>query len=264
MKIRALVKQILRIPGVKALWYCPQGLKNVFLDLFVKTPDFKKIPIIINNRNRLTFLKQLVDSLIERGYSNLIILDNDSTYPPLLEYYKNCPAKVVYLKENFGFMALAKIDLYKQVRKGYFVYTDPDVVPIEKCPDDFLEYFYQVMKKYPTLKKVGFSLRIDDLPDWYSKRDKVVEHESAYWNTKIGENLYLAPIDTTFALHRPYSKISTYRSRMIRVGPPYQMSHMPWYLDLKNLSEEEAYYIQHATIGGHWTNGSPAYNAKKI
>ena len=49
--------------------------------------DVKNIPIIINNRNRLTYMKMLISSLEKRGYNNIYIIDNDSTYPPLLDYY---------------------------------------------------------------------------------------------------------------------------------------------------------------------------------
>lgn len=246
--------------GVLYLLHLYRAIKNIIIGFFLHDIDIKSIPIIINNRNRFSFLKRLVDSLTERGYSNIIILDNDSTYPALLEYYQECPAKVHYLHQNLGFMALSKIDLYKQVRKGYYVYTDPDVVPIDECPDDFLNTFYQVMKQHPSVMKIGFSLKIDDLPDCYEKKHKVIEHEAVFWESTIEDNCYLAPIDTTFALHRPYSRISTYRAKMVRVGYPYELHHLPWYLDSNSLPEEEKYYIKHATIGGHWTNGDPAYN----
>ena len=67
---------------------------------FSSTKNSYGIPIIINNRNRVTFLKQLVDWLIKAGYSNIIILDNDSKYEPLIEYYKQTKARVIYLKSN--------------------------------------------------------------------------------------------------------------------------------------------------------------------
>ena len=95
------------------------------------------------------------------------------------------------------------------------------------------------------------------------KKQSVIIHESKFWNKKIEDNCFLAPIDTTFALHRPYSRISTYRGKMVRGGYPYQLHHLPWYLDSNNLPEEEKYYIKHATIGGHWTNGDPAYGMSK-
>ena len=54
----------------------------------VNIPDAKQIPIVINNFNRLGYLKRLIASLESRGYKNIHIIDNNSTYPPLLEYYE--------------------------------------------------------------------------------------------------------------------------------------------------------------------------------
>ena len=48
-----------------------------------KIEDARQIPIIINSFNRLTTLKQLISSLEQRGLTNIYILDNNSTYPPL-------------------------------------------------------------------------------------------------------------------------------------------------------------------------------------
>src|SRR6185369_12325603 len=70
------------------------------------------VPIVLNNRNRYTYLKALVNWLSDAGYKNIFILDNDSDYPELLDYYKHTPAKVIYLKENMGYMALWKTDFF--------------------------------------------------------------------------------------------------------------------------------------------------------
>ena len=106
-----------------------------------KVVGYKKIPIIINNFNRLDLLKKLIHSLEIRGYSNIYIIDNLSTYPPLLDYYKSCSYKVFLLNENIGMTALWKSGIYKQFRNNFFVYTDSDVVPVDECPDDFLLFF---------------------------------------------------------------------------------------------------------------------------
>ena len=73
-----------------------------------KISDARDIPIIINNYNRLTMLKKLIDSLTSRGYTNIVILDNQSTYPPLLEWYAECQFEVIRLPKNYGFKALWK------------------------------------------------------------------------------------------------------------------------------------------------------------
>ena len=105
---------------------------NVFnLKVINQNLNFKTIPIIIISYNQLKYLKLLVEKLQSNGYSNIVIIDNNSKYPPLLDYLKSIEDKVIihYLKENFGHMVFWKnkeiFDLYS---KGYFVLTDPDVI----------------------------------------------------------------------------------------------------------------------------------------
>ena len=228
----------------------------IFSFFFVKPPVIENIPIIINNRNRLTYMIKLINRLKEMNYNNIIILDNASTYPPLLEFYKKTDCEVIFLGENLGYNSLEKIPLYLKLRKNYFVYTDPDVIPIENCPKDFMKLFYQKLKKYPLLQKVGFSLKIDDLPGHYGQKDDVLKWEGQFYNSKIDDVLFNARIDTTFALHRPYARISTKgRYKMARTAYPYQARHLPWYIDTTNISEEEKYYIDHVEIGTHWSKG---------
>jgi hypothetical protein len=44
-------------------------------------------PIFVNCRDRLESLLALLDFLERAGQEQIYLLDNDSTYPPLLEYY---------------------------------------------------------------------------------------------------------------------------------------------------------------------------------
>ena len=129
--------------------------------------DAKEIPIIINNFNRLTTLRLLTETLTACGYTNIYILDNASTYPPLLEYYKTCPFTVFHLNQNLGFKALWESPLKKRFCNDYYIYTDSDVIPSDYCPKDFIDYFFKELKKHPFARKIGFSLRIDNIPDSY-------------------------------------------------------------------------------------------------
>ena len=228
--------------------------------LYTQKPlDTLRIPIIINNRNRLSFLKTLIHSLESRGYTNIYIIDNASSYPPLLNWYeKECAYKVYRLNQNLGHLALWKSGIIKQFRKDYFVYTDPDVVPDENCPADFMEVFLSILKKYPFIEKVGFALKIDDLPDSFDKKKEVTDWEQQFWRRRIENNLplYKAAIDTTFALYRPYYLLGgNLHSPHIRVGEPYVAKHLPWYSDSAHLLEEDIYYIQHSETFTHWTTG---------
>jgi hypothetical protein len=207
--------------------------------------DYKKIPIIINNFNRLDTMKRLIESLEERGYNNIYIIDNLSSYPPLLEYYKTCKYPVFRLDRNIGMNALWVSGIYKRFKNDFFVYTDSDIVPIEECPDDFLLFFLQTLKKYKLAQKVGFLLKIDDLPDCYEMKYDVISIEKQFFKYQRDEFLYWAPIDTTFALYRPRAKRrhANYNIEMYRTAYPYLARHLPWYIDTRNPDEENSYYI---------------------
>lgn len=215
--------------------------------------DYKMIPIIINNRNRIEFLSKLINSLEIRGYKNIYIIDNNSNYPPLLKFYEGCPYHIFRLKKNVGHLSLWKTGIFLKFIRSYYVYTDPDVVPIEECPDNFIEVFHNQLKKYKLARKVGFSLKIDDLPDCYDAKVKVLELEKNYWKNEVVEGFIEANIDTTFALYRPFAIGGASHCLAFRSVYPYTAKHMPWYNDSKNLSNEEIYYINNASNCSTWS-----------
>lgn len=226
-------------------WYCLHPID----------PDFHQIPIIINNFNRLDCLKKLIGALEKRGYRNLYILDNLSTYPPLLAYYETCPYEVIRLDRNFGFQAIWLSGVYDRFKRSFYVYTDSDVVPDENCPEDFMQRFLDTLRKYPRCLKVGFGLRIDDLPDHFAQKKAVLANEGRFWKNPLGDGLFNAQIDTTFALYRPfcYGPANDHHL-MIRTGEPYVAHHLPWYMDTSNPSDEEIYYISTSRQSTHWTS----------
>lgn len=206
--------------------------------------NFKNVPIVINNFNRLTTLKILISSLEVRGYHNIYIIDNNSNYPPLLEYYNDCPYEVFRLKKNIGHKSIWKTGIYKRFWKGFYVYTDSDVVPDDQCPDNFIEHFHEVMMRHPLATKVGFSLRTDDLPDAFLQKKAIVDSQKIYWEHQVEKDLFRAPIDTTFALYRPFSKTNVnWYMLHFRTAGKYTAKHLPWYNDSGNLSDEEKFYI---------------------
>lgn len=226
------------------------------LRLLTKNPkNFKTVPVFINNYNRLSTLKQLIGALENRGYDNIHILDNQSTYPPLLEFYKKTDYKIHFLKKNYGSKAFWKSSLWLRYVHTYFVLTDADVVPVEECPDDFISHFYSLLKKYPKAHKVGFSLKIDDLPNHFKNKNEVIQWEQKHYDKTIEKNVFIAPIDTTLALYRPFSKAGKRggSTLILRTEFPYQAKHLPWYVDSKNLEEEEQYYLDSLTTRTHWS-----------
>lgn len=252
---------------LKALYYKFTSLILAVMEGIAppKNRDYRKIPVIINNFNRLDSVKQLIAALEERGYLNIHIIDNLSTYPPLLEYYMTCPYTVYRLKENIGMNALWVSGIYKKFCGEYFVYTDSDIVPIEECPDDFLEVFLNALRRRRLARKVGFSLKIDDIPDCYAMKEQVVAWEKRFFEVRADDLLYRAPIDSTFALYRPRSRRrpASFHAEMYRTAWPYMARHLPWYVDSLNPDEENRYYIEHSRKPTSWTSRSQSSDGNK-
>jgi hypothetical protein len=212
----------------------------------------------------VTPLLALIDYLERAGCERIHLLDNDSTYPPLLEYYERTPHTVIRLGENYGSKALWQSGVLDQLGiDGQYAYSDPDVIPIEECPLDAVDYFAEVLARYPGHSKAGFGLKFDDLPDHFRNKDKVVAWESKFWQRMIAPRLYDAPIDTTFALYRGTEHAP---NTAIRTGYPYLLRHTTWYWDSDNLSEENRYYVERGRVTT-WTRremvGGPQANPER-
>jgi len=206
------------------------------------------IPIIVNCRDRVTPLRELVGWLESAGHTRIIFLDNQSTYGPLLEYYRQTPHTVRLLPHNFGARSLW---LSCQEELGdWYVYTDPDVLPVEDCPSDLVAELRDILDEFPRVPKAGPSLCIDDLPASFDP--EIINWERALTSPlrrlhrRKGDPVFLSKIDTTFALHRPHVQF-TYSA--IRTGPPYQMRHTSWYTEGQPLSVEDNFYLSRATKG---------------
>ena len=239
-------------------------IKDTYLGLFksikrepIMTFEAEILPIYIINFNRLSYLKEIITTLERYGLKNIHIIDNFSTYPPMIEYLEQTPYTVHYMKKNYGHMVFFQADEFKSVRENeYYVLTDPDVIAVDECPSDFMDYFYSLLQKYPKFNKVGFSLKMDDIKDGTETKELLTKWEEQYYKKRLNRfkpYLYDSAIDTTFALYRPqkeWKEGSFYKG--IRVGAPYEARHLPWYKDIHNLSDEDKFYIQNDCGSGNW------------
>lgn len=177
---------------------------------------------------------------------DVIIVDNDSSYEPLLDFYSSTSRKVIKLGENIGqFSPWVKELIPKNIR---YAVTDPDVLPMQDCPSDFIEVLESICKDNPELVKAGLGLRIDNIPDHFSSKQEVIDWEGQFWGNGWGEpyvntkgiQIHCAPVDTTFAVYNPNTQPHIWPAR--RTGYPYLAQHTPWYIDSQNISDEEKYY----------------------
>ena len=213
------------------------------------------IPVVINNFNRLTLTKRLADDLWALGYSNIHILDNNSSYPKLLEWYNSeqCRQRYVVkrLTENYQALSIYNSGYINEWlnKREWIAYTDCDIILNPKTPDNFVYLLILYAQKYG-VGKAGLALQRDDLPDTlYGNHYREWEHR--YWTdqAKLEENVYNAAIDTTFCVIRvgqPFDYVA------VRVAGDMTAKHGPWYTDFTNMDEEETYYLSQCTANSSY------------
>lgn len=211
------------------------------------------IPVYINNRNRLTTTRAMVEYLANVPGAYPVIIDNDSTYPPLLEWYKTYQGSIILPKENLGPWAAWKLGIDLALDSDYYVVTDSDL-DLSAVPTDLLERLQSGLERFPKVIKAGLSLEIDDVPREIA--EQVHDWEHTYWQRRLSAEWWDAPIDTTFAMYRKgWSRATQCTAPAIRADHPYVARHIPWY---RILDDEERYVEAHcktewSSTVAHWT-----------
>jgi hypothetical protein len=205
-----------------------------------------KIPIVINNLNRLSTTKQLVKDLQKRDYFDITILDNGSTYKPLLDWYDTNKEIKVKRLNNLGQLAIYNSGLLNDLRlekNDWVVYTDSDIELNLNTPKDFIEQMILIGEKY-NYSKVGLSLDIKNLPIT-ELGNEIFTWETKFWKECLAENIYKADVDTTFCVIRTDK---SFQYEALRVAGDFTCKHLPWYTDFSNLNEEEKYYLDNVSL----------------
>lgn len=231
---------------------------------------FESIPIFIFSFNRLSALRESISSFRKLSpQPKIVIHDTGSTYAPLLDYltflendgvivYRNRPhidtqSKLNLISDTIG-------DYFSRNNQSNYAVTDPDVAFSDECPSNVLMLYSDLLEKFPDATGVGPMLRIDDLPDAYPLKARVIKRHTEQFYAK--EPLYTEwrginiayqynYIDTTFGLYRAGSRFER-ASRSIRVYGPYWARHLDWYIDPSCLTEDQKLYLSQASDVSHW------------
>ncbi len=215
------------------------------------------IPVVVNCFNRLTTTRKLCEQIAALDNAFPIVVDNNSTWEPLLDWYKECPFRVIRLTENMGHHAPWNAGVVGGLVGSFYCVTDCDL-DLDGIPADLMEVLRRplvsCLQGICGIRKSGVSLRIDDLPKTQSD---VINWERQFWRRPVaGGAYYVAPIDTTMAMY-PRSLQHSMATRVVgvrtvRSGMPYTARHVPWYLDPTNLDEENANYFATANESNSW------------
>ena len=187
------------------------------------------VPVIIISRDRLDCLRQLVDWLEHApGIGTIHIVDNASTWPPLLDYLDQSPHTVHRLEVNLGHHAPWVIGLVASVSGAPFVVTDPDVLPDATCPPDVIAHFRasSTVTRRSTKRRSGSGSTTCRAAFHIATQSCGGRRSSGETRLEPGAS---GPRSTpTFALYRPGREHKTFNAP--RTGAPYVARHLPWYV----------------------------------
>jgi glycosyltransferase involved in cell wall biosynthesis len=203
------------------------------------------IPVIINNRDLLTWPKAMVEKIqTYEGVGDVIIVDNGSTYPPLLDWYETNPCKI-HKTTNLGHAGPWISGIVESLNCEHYIVTDSDL-GLDNTPSDTLLYLLDKLKSLD-LDKIGLGL------DWkrVTEHSRYYNHMQGYeknrWeNSRIEQDIAIdVPTDTTFALY----KFHHYYIGGASTIYPYTARHYPWEFTPEEYEKDEEfkYYIKNAS-----------------
>lgn len=232
-----------------------------YLQLDNKKLSPTSIPVVFVNFNRHTPLKQFLAWLMSLKHNlSFIILDNASTYQPLLKFYDEIETKnniqVIRLPYNFGIRVTYHLSQLLS-SFDYYIVSDPDLIPYGSTPTNIIDVMIQTLEDNPSYNHVGPSLEINDIPSNYSLRSKVLNQEKQFWPPEapqLSPEAIIAKIDTTFALYRSQSSVLELEPA-IRLNRPYTLKHVDWYHDCNRpFDREYKYYVKQCSHFASWSH----------
>lgn len=199
------------------------------------------IPVYVVSFNNPTYVRFMLEQLLNKAITtNVVVVDNASTYPPTLQllqeiddgkYPGGCTKR---LTQNMGPRIHGKLDLPSK-----YVLTDPDLMFHPDMPADVLATLDQISKSYG-ITRIGLALDISEPDCMYSvpyfRGRTICQWEQNFWKIKFDNSknlldskgnplvMYWAGIDTTFAL------INTeHKHGHVRMAGIFTAKHLPWY-----------------------------------
>src|SRR5208337_4311098 len=153
------------------------------------------IPVIIPTFNNVTYARNMVQQLHDRKINNIAIIDNGSTYGPMLEFLSSpgVGVKVFFGKKNLGPRHIFLDDLCLTLLPTYFCLTDPDLGLNSDMPSTFLQELVEMTDAFK-VGKAGLALQIDDRASLRQEQFliagrhyKIWEWEQQFWECPIGK-----------------------------------------------------------------------------
>lgn len=200
------------------------------------------IPVFITYRDRAKFLRTTFASLVERGFTDITVVDNGSIHPLTSLHQDGVSAKITRADNTYRQLAPWYLGLVPEDR--HYIVMDSDIEL--DCPDDVGEYLTHILAAYDNLDRIGLGIRTDDFldpaPERYAYSYAQERAVAKRWTIQesAGPPIRMAPIDTHFALYRAGRKMWPGIGGA-RTVEPYLCRHLPWY-EADYTADEETYY----------------------
>jgi len=216
-----------------------------------------EIPVVVPCFNNPTYASRMHRQLCDYGFDNIVYLDNGSTLPDMLTWLEHIAAEATVIRqtENVGprhsFLDPSSYALLPR----RFCITDPDIEFNGWLPEGFLGELAALMERH-RIGKAGFALDISDRHLMNERRYRIGEHDYHIWEwerkfwsqpldyTTTGDRVYMASIDTTFAVYDKHFFDPADYLRGLRVAGRYTARHLPWYVHEIVSAEEARVYRQ--------------------
>ena len=231
-------------------------------------------PIFIPVFNNASYAEWIVAQLLKLNSFPIIILDNKSSVQcqkRLEELSLNEHVHVISLETNYGPHFILENKRVLDYLPEKFVLTDPDLLLGDDLPRDFIDTLVKVSNRFK-IGKVGLALEVppssffspnlsgDPLYKDHAKHSEISlrrdssHPESIFWRFQLENDmdldLYLAPVDTTFAV---YNKefFNPPSVEAIRVAGNFTCLHRPWYEALRMQGDENDIYLKKRKFGSN-------------
>jgi hypothetical protein len=208
------------------------------------------VPIFVPTFNNPTLLRGMLDQLLGRGFASVTVLDNASTFPPMLTLLDEVADRVHVhrFRTNRGPAAILNDTRLWNSLPRVFCLTDPDLKFHQEMPEDFVDRLYELSEKF-CKGKVGLALDISD-PSILRDDDfvidggtyKIWEWEAQFWVHEVESDVYKAQVDTTFALYNKAFHDPSRHLDALRVGGTFTCEHLPWRRDFALPRDELEFY----------------------
>ena len=235
--------------------------------------DFNPIsfpPLYIPTFNNPTYLTNMLNQLSQMKWENVTILDGGSTYAPMINLLDKLSEKmqVISLPENPGPRYFSLDSEFLSTLPQFFCVSDPDIQFNKMLPANFISVMIELSEEYQ-YGKVGFALDIGEKLSFKEsayildgKTSTIREYEKQFWANSLvvlpdGSPVFIAPIDTTFALYNKKFFIPQDSfDRALRVAGNYSSLHIPWLNnDLLPIEERKFYALRNMAGAYHELDG---------